>query len=840
MSALFKDILIEIKKSFGRFFAIFAIVMIGVAFFAGVTASSGDMKNSADNYFDTYNLYDLNILSTVGFTQQDIDKIKDTKGVKDVAAVRSVDVLSKVDSSYQVFKLMSIPEDNKGGINGIRIKEGRLPQKSGECVVKYETIRGTDLKLGDKLTFVSGNDTPVSDSLKTTEYTIVGFIYTPVYMSYELGSSDIGSGNVSFAAMALEEDFAFPDEENAMFPELVAKYTGCYVTVEDVLKYNFYVDDEYDEAVDEVKKRLEDLGTGICEDKNEILSKVPANKLEAEWYALDRDANYAIVTYENSADQMADIAAIFPVFFFFVAALVCLTTMTRMVDEQRGLIGTYKALGYGKTAISLKYILYAFTASLCGGIVGFIVGDIVFPMVIYYSWTIVYQMPDIVFDSHVALNIIAVVSMTGITTLASVFACYKELFSQPSQLMRPRAPKMGKKIFLEHIGFVWKRFSFIQKVTARNIFRYKKRFLMTLIGISGCTALLLAGFGIKNSIQDLIRKQYEEIFRYNATFSIESDADRASVDELLDEMERDEDFEKFMPASHSNVTLKGKDTDKEIEAEMFVMEEDSPVFEYIYMRQKVNVKCEWNNDGVVITQKAARDLDLSKGDTFNLKVGDTVKPVKVIDIAEMYVGHYVFMMDSCYNNIFGSGDELQYNIILSVLKNTDKASENSVGSRYMAMEQIDNVTFISSNMERFNDMIESLGLVTLVLIISAGALAFVVLYNLTNVNISERIREIATIKVLGFYDKEVSAYVYRENIAITIMGALAGLVLGIFLHRFIMDTIEMADVIFGHEIRWESYLYSFLITMLFSCIVNIVMYRKMKKIHMVESLKSVE
>lgn len=838
MSALLKDILREVNKSFGRFFAIFAIVMIGVAFFAGITAASGDMKYSADRYFDVSNLYDLNILSTSGFTREDLEEIEKTPGVRDIAAYRSVDVLAQVGNSYQVFKMMSIPKDNKADMNQVRLKEGRLPQKSGECVVKYESIRGTEMKLGDTIEFVSGNDTPIEDSLATTKYTIVGFIYTPVYMSYELGNSDIGNGNVSYIAMAPEEDFAFPEEENTMFPELLAVYTGCYVTVENVAQYNSYTDEAYEDAVDAVKSRLEDLGKDICEDKNELLAQLTMGKLQAEWYVLDRNANYSIVAYENSADQMADIAMIFPVFFFFVAALVCLTTMTRMVDEQRGLVGTYKALGYGKLSISLKYVLYALTASLLGGIIGCIVGDIVFPTVIYYSWTIVYQMPDIVFDNHMLLNIVAVLSMTGITTLAAVLACYKELVSQPSQLMRPRTPKMGKKIFLEHIGVVWKRFSFIQKVTARNIFRYKKRFLMTLIGIAGCTALLLAGFGIKNSIQGLIRKQFNEIFQYNATISLEEHLSDGAAAELFKELDKDDAIEKYMPVSVSKASLKGED--KEIEADLYVVGDDSQMSEYIHLRRRPGVNCDWNKEGVVITQKAASDLNLSKGDEIRLKIGDTTKTVQVTDIAEMYVGHYIFAAESYYEELFGKERPLYYDTVLCVIGDTDRDAENAVGSRYMAMEQVDNVAFISGNIERFNDMIESLGLVTLVLIVSAGALAFVVLYNLTNVNISERIREIATIKVLGFYDKEVSAYVYRENIAITVMGAIIGLALGVLLHMFIMDTIAMEDVIFGHEIRWESYLYSFLITMVFACLVNIVMFRKMKKIPMVESLKSVE
>lgn len=823
MSALFKDLTREVKKSFGRFFAIFAIVTIGVAFYAGITAAQGDMKFSADKYFDDYNLYDLNVLSTVGINDDDVEAIKKIDGISNVAPGKSVDVLGLVGSTYQVFKMVSIPEDNPGNINQFRVKEGRLPEKSGECVVKYESIRGTDMKIGDKLEFVSGNDKKIEESLETTEYTIVGFIYTPTYMSYELGNSDIGSGKVSYVVYGLEEDFSLP------------VYTNCYIELADTDKYNSYTSDEYKDIVEQVTTKLEDLGEVQVKDINDKLEMFGMER-SAKWYILDRTMNYPIVAYENSANQMGDIAKVFPVFFFFVAALVCLTTMTRMVDEQRGLIGTYKALGYGKIAISLKYVLYAFTASIFGGILGCVIGDIVFPTVIYYCWTIVYQMPDIAFDTHMTTNIIAVVSMTGITTLSAVWACLGELVSQPSQLMRPRTPKMGKKILLEHIGFIWKRFSFIQKVTARNIFRYKKRFFMTLVGIAGCTALLLAGFGIKNSIQGLIRKQYEEIFQYNMTIAFEDDLSEETINDTFKEIQDNTDFEKAMLLATTNGTLIGEK--KEINASVYIIKDDQPLADFINLRRKKGVACEWNSEGVVLTTKAASDLKLNVGDLIDVKIGDKTKEVKVIDIAEMYVGHFIFMKEGLYNKTFD--EKPYYDTVFGVIKDNSKENEDRVGGDYMSKDEVDNITFMSGNIDRFNDMIKSLGLVTLVLIISAGALAFVVLYNLTNVNISERIREIATIKVLGFYDNEVSAYVYRENIAITIIGALAGLVLGIFLHLFIMDTIAMDDVIFGHEIYPVSYIYSFLITMLFAVLVNLVMYKKMQKIPMVESLKSVE
>ena len=399
-----------------------------------------------------------------------------------------------------------------------------------------------------------------------------------------------------------------------------------------------------------------------------------------------------------------------------------------------------------------------------------------------------------------------------ITVAAALAACYKELVETPALLMRPKAPKNGKKILLERIPFIWKRFNFIYKVTARNIFRYKKRFLMTVIGISGCSALLVAGFGIQDSIGEIAVKQYGDIFKFDVT-----------------------------------MTYKGEDTLSQKEQDLNELQKDSrvksatamAVYHGFYADEGEDKGISLNNDGAVITEKIAKDKHLKVGDTFPIDNGDGVKKdVKIAAVTENYVGHIVYMTPSYYKSVYHKTP--QNTGMFAIMRDSSEKDEQALGNAFMKKDTIDSVSFYSGIAASFQDTIASLSFIVVVLIISAGLLAFVVLYNLTNVNISERLREIATIKVLGFYDKEVSAYVYRENIFLTLIGALAGLVLGIVLHSLIMSLAELDTVMFGRNIEKLSFLYSVAITMVFAIIVNLVMYRKLKKIPMVESLKSVE
>lgn len=573
------------------------------------------------------------------------------------------------------------------------------------------------------------------------------------------------------------------------------------------------------EKLDKAKQDVEDIG-------------------EPEWYVLDRTTHYSYMDYASVAERMDGIAKVFPLFFFLVAALVCLTTMTRMVDEQRGIIGTLKALGYSKNAIAFKFISYALIASVVGSILGCLVGMSLFPTVIFNAWNLMYTLPPIQFADQFGLAIGASFIVTSITVLAAYMAVYKELVETPALLMRPKAPRAGKKIFLERITFLWKHFSFTQKVTARNLFRYKKRFFMTVIGISGCTALLVAGYGIQDSIEQVVTKQYDDILKYDVSISFASDTTTHEQNNILEELKQDERITDVMGITMKNGTAYVNGSE---EALTIVAPSDVTRFKEFVSLHKRGSSEEFSlsNDEALISEKLASNASLSIGDTLEVEDGDGIKrKVKIGGIVENYIGHYLYMSPEYYKQVFHIR---QLNTtLIAEMKAAGSADETTLGQMLMEKDEIDSVSFYSGVASSFADTISSLSFVVIVLVIAAGLLAFVVLYNLTNVNISERLREIATIKVLGFYDMEVAEYVYRENIMLTMIGSGCGLILGIGLHRMIMNLAEMESVMFGRNIDALSFALAFGITMIFALFVNLVMYRKLKKIPMVESLKSIE
>lgn len=899
--SVFKDFIREIKGSLGRFFAIMAIVAIGVAFFAGITASSNDMKHSSDSYYDEYNMNDIRILSSIGLTADDMDAISKVDGVKAVYGANTQDVLVNYDGKENVAHVSSVPvgksSDDDSYINQLRIKEGRLPENDKECVVKYEDTRKS-MQIGDVITFKSGTEDDISDTFKDSEYTVVGIVYSPCYVSYDLGSSGIGNGHISYCIYVpddeLKNDYYTEgyviidgakelDTYSDEYKTMMDKYTDDIKCISkdrlDIRKQN--IKDEYAKAKEE--KREEILGTirqnvvdsitkqyetyypgmdvsamiepyvtpayekavlqfdfeSVYAEYDKMMEETLADSDDWEWYVLTRESSYSFRDYESSANRMKAIATVFPLFFIIVAGLVCLTTMTRMVEEQRGLIGTYKALGYGKGTIALKYVSYALAASLVGGIIGCIIGLRLFPYIIYDSWNIIYQLPSITYASHTLLSVVAVLSLVLVTLIATLYSCYYELSEEPSVLMRPKAPKSGKKILLEHT-FIWKHMSFTRKVTMRNIFLYKKRFFMTVIGIAGCGALITAGFGIKDSVQSIIDNQYCQIIHYDDILVFNNNADTESIKNVADNIAKDEYYKDSLMdyAYTSDVKVSGKSDDYSTEITVVSNEQDYKDF-VTFRSRKDKSELELTDSGVIITEKLAKDLSVKAGDTILIQDDNNKQvSVNVTGVMEMYINNYIFMTSDYFNQVFGYTPD--NNRILGKLTGDDETVQAAIGDRYLTDSSVKSLTFVKANISRFENMIQSLDLVTWVLIISAGMLAFVVLYNLTNVNISERIREIATIKVLGFYDTEVGEYVYRENIILTLIGGVFGLLLGVALHSYIMTTIELDGVMFGTKINISSFLISYGITILFSLLINLIMYPSLKKIPMVESLKSVE
>ena len=595
---------------------------------------------------------------------------------------------------------------------------------------------------------------------------------------------------------------------------------------------------EYDAEYEENHQKLEDAKADIIQAKADLADvDVP------EWYVLDRNYITTCVAYAQDSERIGNIGNVFPVIFFLVAALVSLTTMTRMVEEERVQIGTLKALGYRKSSIAAKYVMYAFLATMLGGTVGTLIGQIIFPTVIMNAYKISYvTLTDFVTPIHLKYVVISMVAAVVSTTAATLAACYKELLAAPAELMRPAAPKIGKRVFLERITFIWKHLNFSNKAAVRNLFRYKKRLFMTILGIGGCMGLLLVGFGVKDSIMTIGDRQYNFIHTYQVKMTL-SDVDTdEEKQEVLDSVLKEPTTKAAMLSHESTVdACCGTNGEKKQSTYLFVPSDADELDEFVSLQNRISgKKYTLDDEGVIISEKLATLLDISEGDNIYLEVSSlNYKPVKVMHIVENYYFHYVYMTPECYQSLFGK--EVEYDEVFVVNKDAEDISyENDFSAKYLDASAVSGITYTRTISDRIESMITSMNIVTYVLVVSAGLLAFIVLYNLNNINISERQRELATLKVLGFYDGEISMYVFRENIMLTVLGTVFGIFFGIWLHRFVILTAEIDIMMFGRQIYTKSYIYSILLTIGFSIIVNIVMHWKMKKIDMIESLKSVE
>ena len=592
---------------------------------------------------------------------------------------------------------------------------------------------------------------------------------------------------------------------------------------------------EYEEGKAEAEAEIAD-GEAEIADAEEEIAKIESPK----WYVYDRSTLTEYNGLGENAERIGAIGRVFPVIFFLVAALISLTSMTRMVEEQRISIGTMKALGYGKFTIAAKYLGYALLATAGGSIFGVLVGEKILPYIIIYAYGILYRhIPKILVPYDWTYAAMASVAAIACTTIATLLACYRELGAQPAVLMRPPAPKKGKRVFLEHISFVWKHLNFTWKSTVRNLMRYKKRFFMTIFGISGCMALMLVGFGLRDSVYEIADLQYAEIQVYDGSIYLQEDLTEEDREHLTQYLEEDDDLARFMEADMKKITLaNGK---KERDTYQCILSSSENADDYVHFRdRKTKEVYHLSDDGVIISEKTAKLLDAKVGDTICIRDKENGnKEVRIDHICENYMGHYMYMTPKYYEKVYGEKPE--YNsVFFAVDDSYSKEDLEDAGQDILAQEEVLSVGYMHDIEKQLDDMLGSLNLVIVVLIISAGMLAFVVLYNLNTINIAERKRELATLRVLGFYNPEVAGYVYRENILLTLIGALVGVGLGRVLHLFIIQTVEVDAAMFGRNINFPSYIYSLLFTIAFSMIVNGIMYFKIKKIDMVESLKSIE
>ena len=587
---------------------------------------------------------------------------------------------------------------------------------------------------------------------------------------------------------------------------------------------------EYEDGRAEAENKIADARKELEQARRDI-----EDIEECEWYLLGRNTNTGYVSYSMDADRMGNLASVFPLIFFLVAALVCLTTMTRMVEEQRVTIGGLKALGYSKGIIAVKYVGYGFLASTVGALLGLAVGLTLLPWIICNAWNIIYTLGPIQYGLEPVTSAVACLAAIGTVTLSALGACFSTLAAVPAQLMRPKAPPAGKRVLLERLPFLWRRLSFNYKITIRNLFRYQRRFWMTVIGIGGCAALIVTAFGLRGSIFDIMDKQFEEIYGYTAQIGLVDKVTPGELREVTQALDEDPLAEGWLVCCSASMTA---ETDAyTVDCTVQVFPDQASMAPFIHLRHRTDDEpVTLSDDGVVLTEKLASLLDVQPGDTITLD-GDSRVEVRVADVTEHYIQHYVYMTDAYYETVFGT--EPRQNLVLADYPVEDPAAED-LERELVGLDGVTSLTRMEDTREIYGSSLESVDYAVILIIVCAAALAFVVLYNLTNINITERMRELATLKVLGFYDGELSAYIYRENVILTVFGVAMGMVMGKLLHQWLILTVEIDMLMFGRQLSLSSYAYAVVLTVLFSLLVNLAAHRKLKKLDMVESLKTVE
>lgn len=835
MNALtLKNLLREIKRTFTKFLSIFAICALGVAFFAGIRATSPDMKEAGDRLYNTYNLSDISVISTSGLTADNIRDLESIEGIQAVRASLFVDAMARgTGEKEKNLRLYSMPIKLKSeyaplidlipdyGIdtspeyemNGVEIVSGRMPLNDTETALDY-TLEGSLVKqLGDEITLTTSGG--------TVTLRVVGFIRSPMYISmFERGTSSIGNGTSDGFAYASGNAISSLGTKLPVMSLLNTYYTRADIVISGKEGLSAY-SDEYEALVNEVTDRIEDY----------------ASTQSGTWYIQDRSGNPGYSDYSKNTDRIAAVGDVFPLIFLIVAALVCLTTMTRMVEEQRIEMGTMKALGYGGWQIAMKYAVYAMSACISGGVVGAIIGFKLFPYVIMKGYSIMYYLGKLETPYRADIAFMAIAAMAVCTAAATFSACYASLKEVPATLMRPKAPKAGRRVLLEKIPFIWKKLSFTSKVTVRNLFRYKKRFFMSVIGIAGSGALLVTAFGLNDSIFGIIEKQFGDIWQMDVQAYVYEAMPLADMQELLGKNPANDDFDSVMfcldsqmeckngGRSQSGVHLLGVESAGSMAGRINLHNGGAPVT--------------LDDSGVVVTAKLAETLSIKAGDEINMRTGGEDHLMRVIGVADNYVYHYVYITAAYYETVFGKA--MQYNGFMGNLKDglTDETMD-AMSTQLLSDSRMYTVRTIGSIYASVWDSLSILNYVVLVLILGSGMLTFVVMLNLTNINIGERMRELATLRVLGFYDKEMYDYIFRENNALSVIGAFVGLLFGKIMHLFVIRTCEVDMVMFVRSAKPLSYVYAFALTIVFSLIVNLLMRPKVRAIDMVESLKSAE
>ncbi len=946
MKIIYSDVFREIKKSPGRFVSLLLIILLGVAFYAGMRSTGPDMQKTADSFYDRSNLADIRIISTLGLTEDDVSALSKVKGVKRADGTYTTDLICKTEDSQLIVKLMAI----QNGINDFILKSGKLPEKDNECLLDDYYMKMHDYNLGDKISFVSGDDTPLEDKIRNSVFTVTGSFTSAAYLSYDKGTTSLGSGTLEGIVLVKPDAFSLDcfteidiiaDDAGELlcysdeYDDLIGSVMDEIEKIEEkrcLERYSQVIEEPLNELNDakrelaDAKKELEDarreaadgkkqledgrkelqqkkdeledfkesIGAGLPDIIRQAMLALAQPQIDAaekqikdaeaeietheqelkdaeakikdgeaeiadaeeeiadgeaelakievpEWYILDRSYLQEYTSYNSDAKRISNLGKVFPLVFFIVAALVCLTTMTRMVDEERTQIGTLKALGYTKFTIAFKYIVYALIATVFGSVAGVLLGGKILPVVIINVYKMLYpNLEGILTPYNLEYSLAASLAALVCIQAATIAACFASLAEVPANLMRPVAPKQAKRLLIERVAPVWKRIPFTWKNALRNFFRYKKRLFMTLFGIIGSTALLIVGFGLKDAINTILFAQYGEINLYNEVLSIDNDAAGEDIEELSRILDEDDRITGHLLTYQTLKDAESENSDEILAVYVFVPEKTDGLNEFIDIHERIGkAHIDLKDDSVVISEKMSRVLNVGVGDTITLSSDNSGhKTVKIGAVMENYLYHYVYMTPKMYEKLYGEAPDYRS----MVVSNTPESEghEEEICEDYLALDMVSGVNDIAALKDKFTDILSSFDSITYVLIICAGALTFIVLFNLTNINISERRRELATLKVLGFYDIELSQYIYRENIIITFIGILFGVLGGYWLNMFVVQSVEVDIVMFGREIFFPSFAKSILLAVLFAAIVNFIVHYKLRKIDMATSLKSVE
>lgn len=815
----------SIRTFLGRYLALLLIVTLGVGFFSGLKITKDAMANACENFLTEQSFYDFQCYSTLGFTQSDVSALSSLSFVQEAEGFQTFDALVEYQTDNHMqqgskpFHFLTLPER----VSLPSLTAGRMPKAADECLADDEIF--TEKDIGSQIEITSVSNGEISEQLCNTTYTIVGLADSPMYIGLERGSTNIGNGTLEGYFYLLPSAF-----KSEVFTEIQLTLT------EDAPIYSDQYDDLIESHEDEVFDTCQELATVRY---NELLLQTGLPQEMAEQsglsqpqtYVLTRNENSGYVSFENDTSIVSGIANIFPVFFILIAMLVCITTMTRMVEEERTQIGVLKALGFRDGTITAKYLLYAGSASVIGWLAGYFLGTWILPKIFWMAYQPLYDFSSLPYYASFPLAILTlVVSLIGIL-VSTWLSCRKELGSMPANLLRPRAAKNGKRICLERVTPLWKRLSFLQKITLRNMVRYKQRLVMMLVGIGCCAGLVVTGFGVRDSMLDTTVMQYDMVQTYDAEVSFAA----GTQEQIAEPLSNIDDVEDTLFCSVKRLNV--SNGNNSFTAGVYSFADTGSVGNFWDFHTGEKTISFPGTGEAIVGKKVAQKLSLQVGDSVTLKdpsVGELT--VKVSGIFDNYIDNFVMISADTYQTGFG---EWQSNTALLHLQGTaddmEKTAETLTG-----INGITGVLQLSVTRENIDSVMSCMNYVIWMVILFSGALAFIVIFNLTNINLAERSREIATVEVLGFYPKETESYVLRENLVLSIIASLIGLPIGVLFHYVVMQMIQIDLISFPTFIAPLSFLYAFLCTLFFAVLVNLFMRRRIVNVHMAESLKAVE